>query len=81
MKTNKILELRNRIKKIKKTKSSDLKQIIYNLLGSCRFKNGAINYSKLGREIGTTHHTAKKWCIDLQLYPNLLLHLALEILR
>jgi len=29
----------------------------------CRKKNGKINYSKLGKDfLGTSHHTAKKWC-------------------
>jgi hypothetical protein len=27
-----------------------------------RMKNGKINYSKVGREYGVSHHTAKKWC-------------------
>jgi hypothetical protein len=36
----------------------DLREIV----DSCRKKNGKINYSKIGRQLGVTHHTAKRYC-------------------
>jgi len=29
-----------------------------------RMKNGKLNYSAIGRELGIVYHTAKKWCRD-----------------
>lgn len=36
---------------------------VINNAEQCRFKNGTINFSKLGKILGVTHHTAKSWCI------------------
>ena len=32
------------------------------LADHCRKKNGTINYTKLGKELGVTYHTAQEWC-------------------
>jgi len=32
------------------------------IVDSCRMKNKKINYSEVGRRLGVTHHTAKRYC-------------------
>ena len=31
----------------------------------CRFKNGKVNYSKLGSKFGVDNKTAKNWCANM----------------
>jgi hypothetical protein len=47
-----------------KTKYPDIpeKHALLSLADKCRKKNGKINFSKLGDEIGRSNHTAKEWC-------------------
>lgn len=56
-----LIRQRNRIKILEKgITKTELEKIIYD--NKCRFKNGKINYSALGKILGCTHHTAKSKC-------------------
>ena len=68
-------ELQNaqRIIKKQKTKIKTLEtgitkpDLMHMIDNSCRYKNGKINYSALGRLLGCTHHTAKRKCTFYQI--------------
>lgn len=66
---------KNRIKEIKQkndTKKARIEFIakaidnfepkLKNAAEKCRFKNGKINFSKLGKQFGVDHKTAQNWC-------------------
>ncbi|MCB9207566.1 MAG: hypothetical protein H6611_09725 [Ignavibacteriales bacterium] len=40
----------------------NIKNIIIRTSEECRMKNTKLNYSKIGKKLGVSHHTAKKWC-------------------
>ena len=58
----KIKEYREKKKAYEKIKNIPPEMELIDMAEDCRFSNGNINYSKLGRRIGRTHHTAKEWC-------------------
>jgi hypothetical protein len=37
-------------------------EFLRQLADKCRKKNGKVNWSEIGRKIGRSHVTAKKWC-------------------
>lgn len=54
-----ILNLRQKVK----YKNRPSREELFKLSDECRFKNGRINYLKLGKyKLGISHVTAKKWC-------------------
>jgi hypothetical protein len=59
----------NKIKGLMKNKRNDWQPIKLELMKKLkdtaemnRKKNGKLNFSKIGKTFGITHHTAKKWC-------------------
>ena len=61
LKNSKIKELLDKIKKIQVYKKRPARGDMIRLADQCKFKNGNINYSKLGRLLGVNHKTAKEW--------------------
>lgn len=41
---------------------NDFEPKLKNAVEKCRFKNGKINFSKLGKQFGVDHKTALNWC-------------------
>jgi hypothetical protein len=41
---------------------NDFEPKLKNTVEKCRFKNGKINFSKLGKQFGVDHKTALNWC-------------------
>ena len=56
---NKVIELKRK-NRFRKLTLSD--EGLRNIVDKNRKKNGTINYSKLGIELGVKHPTAKSWC-------------------
>jgi hypothetical protein len=59
----------SKLKKRMKFSNRPVKEELRALADSCRFKNGTINYSKLGKGIlGVSNKTAKSWCDDYKIF-------------
>ena len=59
---DKIKLVRNRSLQKDRFKFCPTRMVLYDLANDCRMKNGKISHSKLGKKLGRTHVTAKRWC-------------------
>ncbi|MBI5021891.1 MAG: hypothetical protein HZB59_10690 [Ignavibacteriales bacterium] len=49
------------MKKVRNKNKPPLEEL-RSLADNCRFKNGKINYSEMGKQLGYSNHTVRKWC-------------------